>query len=335
MEFSASQVRALKDFFADFFDKPASSNEARALARETIDALKDLEIELATLHGQKAQLPFLSVLTPVLATLKDVASKNPNWFLTDLARAEDALLDTKENILDPLRRFMNSPQRAIFEQAQALVAEQEDNFAYVGAAEVEAVGGLLTDSKPWQGNRLQQIKPQLDALEQAIAQQLASERDAAAHRLAELEQRLRSTDEFGQIEPARQSQLTAPFADARHALQSQKRIAMIRDQLRQFEESRFSQLLVQLEQWAKPASPAPTPAATPAPSAPTAGDDVRPSVTPAPTPASPEPKLVPARTIKVSYAKPWLTSEAELDDYLHKQREAWLKEIQAGNRVQI
>ena len=48
-----------------------------------------------------------------------------------------------------------------------------------------------------------------------------------------------------------------------------------------------------------------------------------------------EPKLVPARTIKVSYAKPWLANEAELDDYLQKQREAWLREIQAGNRVQI
>lgn len=334
VEFSASQVRALKDFFADFFDKPASSNEARALARETIDALKELEIELATLHGQKAQLPFLSVLTPVLATLKDVASKNPNWFLTDLTRAEDALLDTKENILDPLRRFMNSPQRAIFEQARALVAEQEDNFAYVGASEVEAVRSLLTDSKPWQGNRLQQLKPQLDALEQAIAQQLTIEKDAAAHRMAELEQRLRATDEFGRIDAARQSQLTEPFAEARRALQGQKRIAMIRDQLRHFEESRFSQLLVQLEQWGKPAHPTPAPAAQPAAGAPAAGEPQA-AVTLAPRPAAPEPKVVPARTIRVDYAKAWLTSEAELDDYLNKQREAWLKEIQAGNRVQI
>lgn len=334
VEFSASQVRALKDFFADFFDKPASSNEARALARETIDAVKELEIELATLHGQKAQLPFLSVLTPVLATLKDIASKNPNWFLTELTRAEDALLDTKENILDPLRRFMNSPQRAIFEQARTLVAEQEDNFAYVAASEVEAVRGLLTDSKPWQGNRLQQLKPQLDALEQAIAQQLAIERDAAAHRLAELEQRLRATDEFGRIDTARQSQLTEPFAEARRALQGQKRIAMIRDQLRHFEESRFSQLLMQLEQWGKPAQPAPAPAAQPAAGASAAGEP-KATATGAPKPATPEPKVVPARTIRVDYAKAWLTSEAELDDYLNKQREAWLKEIQAGNRVQI
>ena len=51
---------------------------------------------------------------------------------------------------------MNSPQKAIFDQARQLVAEQEDNFAYVAQAEVEAVRSLLADSRPWQGNRLQQ-----------------------------------------------------------------------------------------------------------------------------------------------------------------------------------
>lgn len=331
VEFSASQVRALKDFFSDFFDEPATSNEARALAREAIDALKELEIELAGLLGQKTQFPFLSVLTPVLATLKDVAGKNPNWFLTDLARAEDTLLDTKENIIDPLRRFMSSPQRAIFEQARALAAEQEDNFAYVAVAEVEAVRGVLADGKPWQGNRLQQLKPQLDALEQAIAQQLVSEKDTASSRLAELEQRLQSTDEYARLGAAQQTQLTQPFADTRRALEGHRRIAMIRDQLRHFEDNRFPQLLVQLEQWAKPEAPAPAPTPT------TAGGRTleQSGGAVAPPPTKPEPKLVPARTIKVSYAKPWLTNEAELDDYLNKQREAWLKEIQAGNRVQI
>lgn len=334
VEFSASQVRTLKDFFADFFDKPASSKEARALAREAIDALKDLEIELVELHGQKGTYPFLSVIDPVIATLKDVASKNANWFLTDLARAEDALLDTKENIIDPVRRFMSSPQKAIYDQASQLVAEQEDNFSYVAQAEVEAVRSLLTDNKPWQGNRLQQLKPLLDALQQAVANQLSHEKEVATSRLTELEQRLQATDEYARLSPAHQSTLSKPFGEARQALQGQKRIAMIRDQLRHFEDERFPQLLLQLDQLARPAEKPATPntAAEPV-AASSIGSTSKVSSTV--QPPTTEPKLVPARTIKVSYMKPWLASEAELDDYLQKQREAWLKEIQAGNRVQI
>ena len=332
VEFTASQIRTLKEFFADFFDKPAITNEARALARETIDALKDLEIELVELNAQKALYPFLGVLDAVLITLKEVAEKNVNWFLTDLARAEDALLDTKEKLIDPLRRFMKSPQKAIFEQARQLVAEQEDNFAYVPATEVNIVQTLLTDKNPWLGNRLQQAKPQLDALQQSIANQLAREKASAANRLSELGQRLQGTDEYTALSPDDQTNLTKPFADTGYALQGQKRIAMIRDQLRHFEDERYPKLLLQLEALAKPKPVTATPSAPEGPSSQPQGGA---AATPTPTSASTEPKLVPARTIKVAYAKPWLASESELDDYLKQQREAWLKEIQAGNRVQI
>ena len=335
IEFSASQVRHLKEFFADFFDRPASSNEARALARETIDAIKELEIELADLHGQKALYGFLSVLDGVMATLKEVAGKNASWFLTDLSRASDAMLDSKEQIIEPLRRFMGSPQKAIYDQARQLVQEQEDNFVYVATGEVEAIKALLTENKPWQGNRLQQAKPQLEALQQAIANLLASEKATAVSRLAELQLRLQGSNEYIRLKSEQQAQLAAPFVDAQQSMQGQKRIAMIRDQLRAFEDNQYAQLLLQLERLARP-QPASTPVPPVSPQ-PTAGkpniDYPQPPSVELPNVA--EPRLVPARTIKVGYSKPWLASEAELDDYLQQQREAWLKEIQAGNRVQI
>ena len=335
IEFSASQVRHLKEFFADFFDRPASSNEARSLARETIDAIKELEIELADLHGQKALYGFLSVLDGVMATLKEVASKNASWFLTDLSRASDAMLDSKEQIIEPLRRFMGSPQKAIYDQARQLVQEQEDNFAYVDTGEVEVIKTLLTESKPWQGSRLQQAKPQLEGLQQAIANQLANEKASAVSRLVELELRLQGSDEYSGLKPDQQVQLAAPFVDAQQSIHGQKRIAMIRDQLRAFEENQYAQLLLKLERMARPQ---PMPASVPPVQAPPAAGKSSIDSTPAPVEHPPkvaEPRLVPARTIKVGYSKPWLASEAELDDYLEQQREAWLKEIQAGNRVQI
>lgn len=335
IEFSASQVRHLKEFFADFFDRPASSNEARSLARETIDAIKELEIELADLHGQKALYGFLSVLDGVMATLKEVASKNASWFLTDLSRASDAMLDSKEQIIEPLRRFMGSPQKDIYDQARQLVQEQEDNFAYVDIGEVEAIKTLLIESKPWQGNRLQQAKPQLEGLQQAIANQLASEKATAVSRLAELELRLQGSDEYSGLKPEQQGQLATPFVEAQQSIHGQKRIAMIRDQLRAFEENQYAQLLLKLERMARPQ---PMPAPVPPVQVPPAAGKSSIDSSPAPVEHQPkvaEPRLVPARTIKVGYSKPWLASEAELDDYLQQQREAWLKEIQAGNRVQI
>ncbi|MGE1154364.1 BREX system P-loop protein BrxC [Pseudomonas kitaguniensis] len=334
IEFSASQVRHLKEFFADFFDRPASSNEARALARETIDAIKELEINLADLHGQKAIYGFLSVLDGVMATLKEIAGKNASWFLTDLSRASDTLLDTKEQIIEPLRRFMGSPQKAIYDQARQLVQEQEDNFAYVATGEVEAIKALLIENKPWQGNRLQQAKPQLEALQQAITNQLTSEKATAVRRLAELKLRLQGSNEYGSLKPEQQAQLAVPFNEAQQSMQAQKRIAMIRDQLRAFEDNQYAQLLLKLERLA---SPQPVSDLIPPVSPSLAGnqDIDYPPPPSAEAPKEAEPRFVSARSINVGYSKPWLASESELDDYLRQQREAWLREIQAGNRVQI
>ncbi|WP_236394636.1 hypothetical protein, partial [Pseudomonas gessardii] len=108
----------------------------------------------------------------------------------------------------------------------------------------------------------------------------------------------------------------------------------IRDQLRAFEDNQYAQLLLKLERLARP-QPVPDP--IPPVSPPPAGNKGIDYPTPqgAEPPKVAEPRLVSARTIKVGYSKPWLASESELDDYLRQQREAWLKEIQAGNRVQI
>lgn len=324
VEFTGSQVRALKDFFADFFEKPAASNEARALAQETIDAVKELLVELGHLNAQKANYPFLNVLEPIIVSLKEISEKKINWFFTDLALVEDTLLDTKEKEIAPLRQFMkmNSPHKAIFDLAREIVAEQEDNFAYVPDSEVAILQTLLVDKCPWRGNRLQQAKPQLEALQQRIANQLASEKETAIQKLNELKIRLQSSSEYEALNLEKQALLTQPFTETCQSIQTQRRIAMIRDQLRRFEDERYTELLLLLEKFSKPES-------TRTKTKDTGGDDDKKDADNAIH------NIVPARTIKVAYSSPWLSNEIELDEYIKKQREAWLNEIKAGKRVQL
>ena len=98
VEFSAPQVRTLKEFFADFFDRPATSNEARALARE-IDALI-WKSNWSSYTDRPPNTPFLSVLTPCSPPSRRSQPRIRPGFLTELARAEDTLLETKENVID-------------------------------------------------------------------------------------------------------------------------------------------------------------------------------------------------------------------------------------------
>jgi hypothetical protein len=322
VEFTASQVRALKDFYSEFFDGPAKATEAKALARETAEAISALQHELAELHAQSALFPFLNALAPVLLTLKEVAAKNTNWFLTELPQQEDVLFDLKEQQIDPLRKFMNGPQKAIFEEASRVVQEQEDNFAYIQGDEAAQIKAALTDPNGYKGNRLQQVKGELDTLQQKIADQRNRETIDATAALRALEARLRGEAKFSALSTDRQAQMVQPFQRAVESITGQKRIAMIRDLQRRFEDQDYPQLLAQLESWSRPAEPKqPTPPS---------GSSTLPVATPAT-----QPQIVAARSIAVPFDKAWLADEADLNRYLDALRQAWLNEISAGKRVQI
>ena len=89
IDFTASQVRNLKEFYEDFFDAPPQVGEAKALGKETATAFQELIAQLNVLVAQTGQYPFLNALTPVVEQLKAISGKPYTWYLTELLRQED------------------------------------------------------------------------------------------------------------------------------------------------------------------------------------------------------------------------------------------------------
>ena len=330
VEFTASQVRALKEFFEDFFDAPPRASEAKALGKETGTALQDLTHQLNPLAAQASQYPFLNALTPVLEKLKELTGKPYTWYLTELTRQEDALLDMKEKVIDPVRKFMSGPQKGIFDNARQFVQSQEPNFAYIEGDESTQVAASLTDPECFKGNRMQQVKTQVETLQGKVTAQIEAEIAKAKETVAALRGRLCGMTEFGALNGDQQEQITRPFNEFDAAIERQKLIAVIRDTLRRFEESDYQRLLSQMTSWAQPA-----PTAKPAPEP---GETAKPDKGTKPTPpAKPEPRIeyVPSRSVKVSFDKAWLADETDVERYLESMREALLEEIRKGKRIQI
>jgi len=332
VEFTASQVRALKEFFEDFFDAPPRASEAKALGKETGTALQELMHQLTPLAAQASQYPFLNALTPVLEKLKELTGKPYTWYLTELTRQEDALLDMKESVIDPVRKFMSGPQKGIFDNARKFVQSQEPNFAYIEGDETAQVLASLTDPECFKGNRMQQVKTQVETLQEKVTAQIEAEIANAKETVAALKGRLCGMAEFDALNGDQQEQITRPFNEFNSGIERQKLIAVIRDTLRRFEESDYQRLLSQMTSWAQPA-PAPAPEPAPQPGN-TARTDEGLSPTP---PAKPEPRIeyVPSRSVKVSFDKAWLADETDVERYLESMREALLDEIRKGKRIQI
>ncbi len=317
VEFTAAQVRRLKEFYGDFFDAPPSSGEAKALGKETNSKVQELMAELDKLHAQADRYPFLNGLKPVIDKLKELTSKPYTWYLTEISREEDALLDMKEGLIDPIRKFMGGSQKAIYDEAQSFLKDQESNFTYVESTEVEEVRSTLFDPQCFKGNRIQQLKSKLDALKQRVQQQVADARTKALEVLDDLQQRLQNMPEYQSLPEPRTDELNVPFQTLRDDLAHQKLIAVINDRLRYFEEHGYQNLLNRMFDLL---APKPKPG----------GEEQTPNQV-----NEPRPEYIAARKLRVPFDKALLTSEDDVDQYLEKLRAVLMAQVNAGKRVQI
>jgi hypothetical protein len=324
IDFTASQVRALKEFYADFFSEPAPPGEAKVLGQKTGEAFSQLVSSLEALLV--SAYPFGEKLSSAIATLKQISSKPYAWYLTDLLEQENELLDLKEKTIDPIRTFINGPQREIFSSAGAFVREQEANFSSCQAAGVDELRGILADPECFKGNRMQQVKGLVDTLRDQVAVQVTAEVAKAIARAHSLRERLYSMAEFGQLTPEQQGEITQSFNRFIASIEGQKLIAVIRDGLRSFEESDYQRLLSQMTSWAQP-----TVVVKPSSEAENDQTDA-PVVDSKQEPAI---KYVNHRAIQVTFDKAWLADESDVDRFLLSMREALLVEIRDGKRIQI
>ncbi len=106
IEFTAAQVRGLREFYADFFDAPPYANEAKALGQETERAFRELGQTLTGLRQQAAHYLFLTALDEPIKKVAALSGQPYTFYLLELRQQEDALLDMKEAVLDPIRTFM-------------------------------------------------------------------------------------------------------------------------------------------------------------------------------------------------------------------------------------
>jgi hypothetical protein len=323
VEFTASQIRALKEFYEDFFDAPPRSSEAKALGSEISEAFQQLSQQLTSLMVLVPQYPFLSALNPALEKLKELNGKPYTWYLTELARQEDSLLALKEGVIDPIRKFMSGPQKGIFDDARKFIDSQETNFSYVQTQVPALIQSVLKDPTCFKGNRIQQIKSDLDALMLEVDQKVNDVRAQAIEKLNTLQQRMHGLDEFKKLPDVRVAELDAPYLELIEHIKQQGLIAVINDRFRYFEEQGYQKLLDRI-----------LVLVTPKPS-----NEIEDLGTIEIGNNSPVKETVPqyvlSRNINIAFDKAWLVNENDIETYLEAMRKALIEEIRKGKRIQI
>ncbi|WNZ55589.1 BREX system P-loop protein BrxC [Microbulbifer sp. MKSA007] len=344
VEFSQSQIRKVKEFYNDYFDKVAHATEVKALAKEVQEGFVAQANTLGKCLAQSEQYPFVRALSPILAELEGLKDKPYTWFMSELTSDEDKWFDFKEKTIDPILKFMRGPQKVSFDEAKQLLAAQKDNLEYVEGDDHQQIADALVSPDIYKGAAIQKLKGHVENLDRALNVLLIKEREVAIGSIESLKDKLTGFNEYKALEQDKQNQLVSRFDSAIAKLNDRDRIDKLRVQVSDFEEQDYSKLVQQLMTWSQPtlqpktelAKATPSTAKQPVP----AGDDgeeptvdpfgvEEPSVTPWP------PQAIAARNVKVDFHKPWLASEQDVELYLEEYKKALLAAINDGKQIQL
>ncbi|WP_291521407.1 BREX system P-loop protein BrxC [Branchiibius sp. NY16-3462-2] len=129
--YDATKVAKFKTFCTDFFDEGAVPSDSTELARFGKDKLAAKRDELNALVSS-SRYPFVGQLSGVVSLLDQVVGKPIDWYLSDFDKA-DELIEAKEDLVDPIKSFLNGQQAKIFDEADALLSANTGNLGYLPA----------------------------------------------------------------------------------------------------------------------------------------------------------------------------------------------------------
>ena len=315
-EFSAAQIRKAKDLYQELFSKPAGGTDARSIGAEWAASVDELEAEVDDLTRQKHDYPFMTALEPFRDRLKAMKGKPAVWYITEPPRAEDDLLNAKEDVYDKIKSFMAGAQKGIYDDVRGTLTQQGANLDYVDAEAAQALRKALDDPECYKGTAIQSLKNDLYDLKNKVEHKVLEERKAVETAVDEVAGKVTQMSEFRALPEERQQQITAPITSRKTGLDRIDLIPVLRDRSNDIRNTLLAEVIGEIDRMTRPA-PGPTPS----------------GVNEAPGPAPQAPSYVNASQVKVTFAKPYLADDADVDAYLEELKKTLLAEIHAGKKV--
>ena len=200
VDFNATDVKLLKEVYSEAFNEPCPHNDGKDVALAFKAKLKETVAETAQILGYRFDYPFVKQLEPVKELYQKLSEKDYSQFVQNVKEFEEELLDAKEQVLDPIRQFINSEeQRKIFDDLKRYVTGDNSNLKYINGEEIEDLKAIYNDREPYKGNTLREAKNLVDSLGKQLKEKIEKEREFAVQSINTILEDLKQREEFKAI----------------------------------------------------------------------------------------------------------------------------------------
>lgn len=308
IDFDQRLVKKLKDIYQEMFDESCPAAEARDVANAMKDRSKREARELNQMLGNKSSYPFLSTLQVITDQLESLVEMDYNLVITNVAQYEHTLLDQKEDVLDPIRKFWNGEQKKIFDSISLYLNADQSNFEYVDDAELKRLKEIHADTKPFAGNLMKEAKALMEELQKKILEKIEEERKKALTAIAEEKNRLEADADFKVLDSLQQSQILDPFLELLAKAKTQRYIAP----LRQYGADARSLVTEQLNQVQRQKNKS-------------SGNEAK----------EPPIQYITRSNVKVAFPKSELRSQEDVEEYIDSLKKEMLRHIEEHRRITL
>ena len=222
-------IKELKTLYSEAFDESCPYQEAKDIAVGFKDKLSVLLQEVNGLIQNSNNYPFLVLLEPIQEKLRSWSGKDYTYFLLSRQEYEDILLDAKEDLLDPIRKFMNGDQKKIYDEIRLIVNSDTTNLSFVDGDEMEQLRIVLNHDKPFLGTLIRDAKSTMDTLKEKIQSKIKEEKELATERVNTIITHFESKAEFTQLNDNQREELLSPFKTALKEIRDERFISNIRN----------------------------------------------------------------------------------------------------------
>jgi hypothetical protein len=306
-QFDASTINALKRFHQDLFNVQSPGTDARSTCEAFRMAMREEAQDLRDLAAQAGIYGFLAAVKPWAEHAAAMTKKDDSYLLNQLDTFKDSWLDAEEDVLTPLKQFLNGNQKAVYDQVKAFETRYGDEFADLPADLVQPLRTLLSSEKPYAGGLIPQANNAMAELQKQLEQRLQQAQAEALQQITEQEERLKADSDFQKLDVEQQAQVLAPTVQVKADVQGATKPGTALLRLNRY---RAEEVPKQLQRMAALAAPkdAPPPAAI---------------------------TVVAASSLKVNCPLSQVTTSAELQQWLDALRAAALAELDQGHRISL
>eukprot|EP01052_Picozoa_sp_SAG31_P063497 SAG31_NODE_22422_length_526_cov_0.606557_1_plen_175_part_11 len=173
--------------------------------------------------------------------------KSFKYFLTEFESESENLLDLKEDLLDPIRKFMgdnaNGPQAAVYKEARQFLQKNETNLKYIDNDDAGKIRDILDDPNCYSGNGIRDAKTLLEELKKKVETERKNAQEEAANTIREKSQKIIQFDGFEQLPDEKKTAIESKINEAVEYVKQQPLIAVVRESVNQFNDETYNKIL--------------------------------------------------------------------------------------------